>query len=134
MDRDVGRRYGHDEEYYWNTFKTVFDLTYTDMGEAINVEHEIERLRMEKGDLDTYIATFNKFLGLVGYSPMDRGASNLFKKGLPTPLNLSIVQHTNPIPNSLEAWQDAARVQQLKHLQIHEFRKPLSDKRKLFAK
>jgi len=26
---------------------------------------------MEKGDLDTYIATFNKLAGLAGYSPAD---------------------------------------------------------------
>jgi len=49
----------------------VFDLTYTNIGEAVNTEHEIERLKMEKGDLDTYIATFNKLVGLAGYSPSD---------------------------------------------------------------
>ena len=49
----------------------AFDLTYTNIGEAVNAEHEIERLRMEKGDLDTYIATFNKLAGLAGYSPSD---------------------------------------------------------------
>jgi hypothetical protein len=106
---------------------------YTDIGEAVNAEHEIERLRMEKGDLDTYIATFNKLAGLAGYSPSDRGALALFKKGLPMPLNLSIVQHTNPHPDTLVDWQKVAREQQLKYLQTREFRKPLSSKQKAFA-
>jgi hypothetical protein len=77
-------------------FKDAFDLTYTDIGEAVNAEHEIERLRMEKGDLDTYIATFNKLAGLAEYSPLDQGALALFKKGLPMPLNISIVQNMSP--------------------------------------
>jgi hypothetical protein len=88
---------------------------------------------MEKGDLDTYIATFNKLAGLAGYSPSDQGALALFKKGLPMPLNLSIVQHTNPRLDTLVDWQKAAREQQLKYLQTREFRKPLSSKQKAFA-
>jgi len=121
MDADVAYGQGHNEEHHWNEFKAAFDLTYTNIGEAVNAEHEIERLRMEKGDLDTYIATFNKLAGLAGYSPSDRGALALFKKGLPMPLNLSIVQHTNPRPDTLVDWQKAAREQQLKYLQTREF-------------
>jgi hypothetical protein len=71
MDADVAYGRGHNEEHHWNEFKVAFDLIYTDIGEAVNTEHEIERLRMEKGDLDTYIATFNKLTGLAGYSPSD---------------------------------------------------------------
>jgi hypothetical protein len=111
MDADVTNGYGHDEECQWNEFKATFNLTYTDIGEAVNTEHEIERLRMEKGDLDTYIASFNKLAGLARYSPLDRGALALFKKGLPMPLNLSIVQHMNPPPNNLLNWQKVAREQ-----------------------
>jgi len=49
------------------------------------------------------------------------------------PLNLSIVQHTNPRPDTLVDWQKAVREQQLKYLQTREFRKPLSPKQKAFA-
>jgi len=71
MDADVTYGQGHNEEHHWNEFKAAFDLTYTNIGEVVNAEHEIEWLRMEKGDLDTYIATFNKLAGLAGYSPSD---------------------------------------------------------------
>jgi len=46
---------------------------------------------MEKGDLDTYVATFNKLMTLARYMDTKYRALTLFKKGLPTPLNIAII-------------------------------------------
>jgi hypothetical protein len=71
MDVDVIYGHNHGNEHHWNKFKAAFELTYTDIGEVVNAEHEIEQLKMEKGDLNTYIVTFNKLAGLAGYSLSD---------------------------------------------------------------
>jgi len=57
---------------------------------------------MEREDLNTYITTFNKLMTLVGYTNSEQGALTLFKKGLLAPLNISIIQNTNPILLSLK--------------------------------
>ena len=135
MDDDITNGYGHNSKHHWITFKMAYESTYTNLGEHINAEQEIERLRMEQGDLDTYIATFNKLMALAEYTNTEWGALNLFKKGLPAPLNISIIQNMNPIPLNLEGWQKAIQEQQLKYLQTHKFiKKNLSDKQKAFTK
>jgi len=108
MDNDIANGYGYDSKHHWITFKTIYKSTYTDLREHINAKQEIERLRMEQGNLDTYIASFNKLVTLVGYTSTEWGTLTLFKKGLPAPLNISIIQNTNPIPVNLEGWQKAA--------------------------
>ena len=113
----------------------AYETIYTNLRECINAEQEIERLRMEQGNLNTYIISFNKLMTLAGYSNMEQEALTLFKKGLPAPLNISIIQNTNPILLNLKGWQKVAHEQQLKYLQTWEFiKKDLSEKQKAFAK
>ena len=81
----------------------------------------IQNLKMEKGDINTYITTFMKLLGQVGYLPTDQGALNLFKWGLLAPLNVHIINNTTLIPATLEGWKTVAREQQLHYLQTQEF-------------
>ena len=89
---------------------------------------------MEKGDIDTYIATFMKLLGQAGYQATDQGALTLFKWWLPAPLNICIINNTTPIPSTLEGWKTAAREQQLCYLQTQEFsEKHLSQAQQSFA-
>jgi|SRR5216683_7095059 len=71
LDDNVTNGYGHDSEHHWNTFKTAYKTTYTDLGEHVNAEHEIERLKMERGDLNSYIAIFNKLMALTGYMDVE---------------------------------------------------------------
>jgi len=69
----------------------AYETTYTNLREHINTKHKIKRLKMEKGDLDTYVATFNKLMTLARYMDTKYRALTLFKKGLPTPLNIAII-------------------------------------------
>ena len=71
-------------------------------------------------DIDSYIARFKTLLEQAGYQTTDKGALKLFKKGLPTPLNIRIITNVNPIPETLDDWIKAAREQQLRWLQIQE--------------
>jgi hypothetical protein len=137
MDQNVRNGTLKTDESHWTTFKAAYNSAYANMGEKIQAENKLSTIKMERGDLDSYIATFNKLLALAGYTDTEYGALKLFKRGLPGPLNVSIVQNTTPIPQNLKDWQQAARDQQLRYLQTWEFtsnRKPLSDAQKLFAK
>ena len=116
MDQDVTNGYPETSEHHWTTFQTTFQNTYTNLGEKVFADRSIQNLKMEKGDIDTYIATFMKLLGQAGYQPNDQEALTLFKRGLPAPLNVRIINNTTPIPSTLEGWKMAAREQQLQYL------------------
>ena len=62
MDNDVTAGHGDDDEHHWMRFKIAFEQTYTDLGEKLLADATLQNLRMEKGDIDTYIASFNKLL------------------------------------------------------------------------
>jgi hypothetical protein len=94
---------------------------FTDLGEKISAESQLHALKMEKGNIDTYIAVFNKLLAQAGYKETKQGALNMFKKGLPGPLNIHIINNSQTAPDSLAGWQKAAREQQLKYLETKEF-------------
>jgi len=79
MDADVATSHPETSEHHWQTFQTTFKNTYTNLGEKVFAECSIHNLRMEKGDIDTYITTFMKLLGQAGYQPSNQGALTLFK-------------------------------------------------------
>ncbi|SRR6266851_3009696 len=58
MDDNVNQGYTEDMEIHWVTFKNSFDLTYSNMREKMSAKS----LKMEKQDIDTYIATFKNLL------------------------------------------------------------------------
>jgi len=121
MDANVTNGYPETSEHHWQTFQTTFENTYTNLGEKVFAEHSIQNLQMDKGDIDMYIATFMKLLGQAGYQPSNQGALTLFKRGLPAPLNVRIINNTTLIPSTLEGWKNTAREQQLRYLQTQEF-------------
>jgi hypothetical protein len=135
MDDDVASGYGEDQKHHWTHFETAFTQAFTNLGEKISVESQLHSLKMEKGDIDTYIMVFNKLLAQARYKEMEQGALNMFKKGLPGPLNVQIINNSQMAPNSLMGWQKATREQQLKYLETKEFTgKNLLPAQQAFAK
>ncbi len=57
---------------------------------------------MKDGNIDTYIATFKKLLKAMGYTKNEQGALKMFKSGLPSRLNIHIINNSLTIPNTLE--------------------------------
>jgi hypothetical protein len=135
MDDDVAAGHGDNDEHHWTRFKVTFKQNYTDLGEKLSANATLQNLRMEKGDIDTYIALFNKLLTQARYKDDELGTLNMFKKGLPGPLNVHIINNTSTASWNLKDWQKAAREQQLKYLETKEFtRKHLSPAQQGFAK
>ena len=77
---------------------------------------------MKDGDLDAYITRFKLLLGQAGYQETEQGALTMFKKGLPAGLNIRIISNVSPQPTTLAGWIEKAREQQLKWIQIQEFK------------
>ena len=135
MDTNVLLGYGEEMEVYWNTFKSSFVITYSNLGEKMVVEEKLQDLKMEKQDIDTYITTFKNLLGQAEYTTTKQESLKMFKKGLPGMLNICIINNSNPVPDTLEEWIKAAQTQHLKWLQTQEFmKKPLTPKQVAFIK
>jgi hypothetical protein len=62
---------------------------------------------MINGNIDSYIATFTKLLRMASYLDTEHGSLALFKQGLPRGLNIQIINHSNPIPDTLKGWKEA---------------------------
>jgi hypothetical protein len=69
---------------------------------------KLEKLTMTHGDLDTYIATFNQLLDEAEFSPRDKGAVKMFKRGLSLGLKINCIKQ-KPKPETMAKWQEAAR-------------------------
>ena len=93
MDDHVARGAAESDEDHWILFETVFDTTFTNMGEKVSAERELHTLRMQNNDIDTYIAKFKNLTSLAGYADNELGVLNMFKKGLPPALNIRIELH-----------------------------------------
>ena len=72
---------------------------------------------MEKGKLDTYIAKFERFARLAGYSLQDQMVLDRFSSGLNPGLYASIINNTEPC--TWLDWTRAAMKYQQKYLLIH---------------
>jgi hypothetical protein len=118
MDDNVSVGICHSFESHWIKFEAAFKDAYTDLGESVKAEQDLRSLRMQGGDIDTYIATFDKLLKLAGYHDNEHGALTLFKAGLPGSLNICIINNSASIPVTLAGWKDTACQQQLKYLQV----------------
>jgi hypothetical protein len=106
---------------HWRDFEKAFKDTFTDIAESIKVENDLKSLKMTSGNIDSYIATFMKLLKMAGYQETEHGSLELFKKGLPTGLNIQIINNSASPPSTLKGWIEAMHIEQLKYLQTLEF-------------
>jgi hypothetical protein len=108
-------------ESHWKDFEKAFKDTFTDIAESVKAENDLKSLKMTSSDIDSYIATFAKLLKMAGYTETEHGSLELFKKGLPTGLNIRIINNSVMPPSTLRGWIEAAHTEQLKYLQTLEF-------------
>ena len=68
IDDDVATRYSNDQEHHWTRFQTALKQTYTNLEEKVSAKTALHNLKVEQGDIDTDIATFNKLPAQAGYT------------------------------------------------------------------
>ncbi len=104
MDRKLTSGYTCDDKELWDEFAKTFTDTYMDIAEGVKADRELQTLRMKDGDINMYITTFKKLLRTTGYHKNEQGTLKMFKAGLPSGLNICIINNSLTIPNTLEGW------------------------------
>ena len=79
-----------------------------DTARAQNAYTKLQHLKMHKGDLDTYIATFKHLARDAGYDTNTASTVNMFAQNLETGL-LSSIMHHEHLPITFTEWIATAR-------------------------
>jgi hypothetical protein len=110
---------GKPDEDWWDTFEQNFKNAFTFTASKETALAKLEKLAMTQGDLDTYIATFNRLLDKAEFLPRDKGAIEMFKRGLTIGLKINCIKR-KPKPETMEEWQEAARQEHLDYLEVQQ--------------
>src|SRR5882757_1110970 len=83
-----------------------------DQDTKLTAYQRLNDLRMVGGDIDSYIAEFDRLVEEAGYSKYDMGIVQKFKEGLHPSLVREVLTHVTPTPTTLETWRKRARERQ----------------------
>ena len=87
----------------WNDVRDVFIAAYVDTAKAQTTFTKLQHLKMHKGDLDMYIATFKHLARDAGYDKNTASTINMFAQNLETGL-LSAIMHREHLPITFMEW------------------------------
>jgi len=97
-------------EELWKTFLDTFDRDWTDTLNKEKAYQQLINLRMQPGQLDEYILTFERLAGIAGWDKDAPGTIEFFKKGLPLGLYQACLMRET-IPKNMADWQKTARTE-----------------------
>jgi len=95
-------------EYHWDYFEDAFRDTFTDTSEREDADNKLQNLCMKEGNLDQYVAEFNRLVNLAERNDETRGLIPLFQQGLPYGLAQSCMNQSK-WPETIHQWQAVAR-------------------------
>src|SRR6266403_4521463 len=95
-------------EYHWDYFEDAFRDAYTDTSEREDADNKLQNLHMKDGNLDQYVAEFNRLSHLADRNDETRGLIPLFRQGLPYGLAQACMNRSK-WPETIHQWQAAAR-------------------------
>ena len=107
---------GRNEEHLYDTVMDSFNTVFTDTMSLQKAKAEFRTLKMERGELDTYIAKFERLARMAGYNLQDQMVLDHFGSGLNPGLFTAIINNTEP--RSWLDWTRAAQKYQQKYLLI----------------
>src|SRR5882757_4332392 len=96
-----------------------------DQDTKLTAYQRLNDLRMVGGDIDSYIAEFDRLVEEAGYSKYDMGIVQKFKEGLHPSLVREVLTHVIPAPATLALWKQKARecqtvYKELKNAGLHQ--------------
>ena len=91
-----------------------FNTVFTDTMSLQKAKAEFRTIKMERGELETYIAKFKRLARLASYSLQDQMVLDRFSSGLNSGLYTSIINNTDP--HTWTDWTRAAQKYQQKYL------------------
>src|SRR6266436_5501839 len=95
-------------EYHWDYFEDAFQDAYTDTSKREDADNKLQNLHMKDGNLDQYVAEFNRLSHLADRNDETRGLIPLFRQGLPYGLAQACMNRSK-WPETIHQWQAAAR-------------------------
>ena len=107
-----------DYEYLYNIVMESFNTTFTDTMSLQKAKAEFQSIKMEGGDLDTYIAIFERLARIASYDLHNQMVLDRFSSGLTSGLYIAIVNGPDE-PRNWTEWTQAAQKYQQKYLLIH---------------
>src|SRR6266478_7783993 len=94
-------------EYHWDYFEDAFRDAYTDTSEREDADNKLQNLHMKDGNLDQYVAEFNRLSHLADRNDEARGLIPLFRQGLPYGLAQACMNRSK-WPETIHQWQVVA--------------------------
>ena len=104
------------EEHLYDTMMDSFSTAFTDTMSLQKAKAEFCTIKMEKGDLDAYVAKFERLARLAGYDLQDQMVLDRFGSGLNSGLYVAIIN--NEDPRTWVEWVQVAQRYQQKYLLI----------------
>ena len=111
------RNLGQGDELLWTGFEDRFHTTFTDTAKEQQAYQKLLDLHMAGNNIDTYNTRFNHLLTWSGWPQGDKGTIEQYHCSLRQGITLKIYDK-NPMPQSLDEWQEAARTEVLQQAQI----------------
>ena len=108
---------GRNEEHLYDEVMDSFKTAFTDTMSLQKAKAEFRTLKMERGELDTYITKFERLVRMAGYNLQDQMVLDRFGSGLNPRLFTAIINNTDP--HTWLDWTRAAQKYQQKYLLIH---------------
>ena len=100
----------------WTEFETAFDTAFTNTTEKQTAHSDLLKLKMDRSDLDSYIARFMHLALKAGFGINDYATAHLFYRGLrPNLVQAILKRDTTPV--TVNDWIDAAKAEQKKYTQ-----------------
>ena len=96
------------EEYLYDTVMDSFNTAFPDTMSLQKAKAEFQNIKMEGGDLDTYIAKFKRLTRLTGYDLQNQMVLDWFGSGLTLGLFIAIVNSAEE-PRNWTEWICAAQ-------------------------
>ena len=112
------RNIAQTDEVLWTEFETRFRTTFTDTAKEQQAYQKLLDLRMTGNDIDTYNTRFNYLLARSAWPRGDKGTMERYRRSLRRGIALKIYNKT-PMPQTLDEWQEAARMEVLRQAQIN---------------
>ena len=91
------------DEYLYDALVKSFNTTFTDTMSLQKAKAEFQTLKMEGGDLDTYIAKFKRLARIASYDLQSQMVLDRFGSGLTSGLYIAIVNSPNE-PRNWTKW------------------------------
>ena len=106
------------DEHLYDSVLDSFNTAFMDTMSLQKAKAEFQTIKMEGGDLDTYIARFERLARIASYNLQDWLVLDRFSSGLTSGLYIAIVNGPDE-PRYWTEWTRAAQRYQQKYLLIH---------------